>query len=610
MKKLALSLSLISLCTSAAFAAAIPAGISQFSARLYTDGLGRAPEQTVWDNTIRYLDANDCSPEIAKSFARGVMLSTEFQSITGSDYGDKLMRLYRATLFRDPDQGGLAFWLDVANRTHDWPLIVEEILKSSEFADNVRNNICNQTTGGNATIGMQKNHQPIRVFNGVAGQFNGGTRAQLQTLLDQAGAEAKRTGQRQTVTLSQGALVELNDAESLLIPVNVTLTTAGNLAPNQYPRMARIYRSGASIKGPLVALQGAMPAAGAKPGPGAELIGVWVDGMRSVLAPKQDGKTYDPTYEQNNVQVRGANARVANNFLTDAAAWSALYVTSNYRGQFGTCSGSKIIGNLVTLFGSGHFPATIPNNNSTSNWTDGISVACGNTEIAYNSVVDATDVGIILFRNPETDLVSGIASTAAAVQDSKIYNNTVLNAGNSAYGALATDALNQCQLTPIAPGSLEAINHAVECSKKNRAPFDGARFDQNLILGTPTVHYDIMLAVGTRPWFGKGSITASGVEFSNNRTGSTPILVNTGVLVGGMKNAKLSNNLFSLITKKLAPCPEGTIVNLPAYRSNSFGTSHDFDPSSGLSLLGNQINGSPAVATPVQVDNGCISGNH
>lgn len=74
------------------------------------------------------------------------------------------------------------------------------------------------------------------------------------------------------------------------------------------------------------------------------------------------------------------------------------------------CSGQFCFtGNLVTAYSSSHF---------NQDWSDGLSVACEHATVQDNTVIDATDVGIVLFR------------AYPAVQQSTVADNTILNAGN------------------------------------------------------------------------------------------------------------------------------------------------------------------------------------
>src|SRR5438046_8223442 len=82
-------------------------------------------------------------------------------------------------------------------------------------------------------------------------------------------------------------------------------------------------------------------------------------------------------------------------------------------------------------------------------WADGISMFCTNASIYANTIIDATDVGIVLFAGQPFPRPSGStilsycdgepaagSPTGAYVcprQESVAWSNTVLNAGNTAF---------------------------------------------------------------------------------------------------------------------------------------------------------------------------------
>src|SRR6185295_14795595 len=128
----------------------------------------------------------------------------------------------------------------------------------------------------------------------------------------------------------------------------------------------------------------------------------------------------------------------------------------------------------ITVYSSNHYDGS---------WADGLSLGCENSSVHDNGIVDATDVGIVVF------------TAYPANQRSIVEGNQVISAGNSAYGAYAFDPLDR-GVTPN---------------------FTGARFSYNSMWTSPNTHFIIGLAVGTRAWFYNGAVGFGG-EFSNNTT--------------------------------------------------------------------------------------------
>src|SRR5690606_30069501 len=116
--------------------------------------------------------------------------------------------------------------------------------------------------------------------------------------------------------------------------------------------------------------------------------------------------------------------------------------------------------NLITAYSSYHYNTSV-----SEPWTDGITNACDNATIRYNQIVDASDVAIVSFAT-------------GGNQSSQVYSNTILNAGNSSYGALGFD-----------PNSGRPL-----------ITFTGASIHENTIWTGADVHYDIGLYVGTKAW--------------------------------------------------------------------------------------------------------------
>jgi hypothetical protein len=92
--------------------------------------------------------------------------------------------------------------------------------------------------------------------------------------------------------------------------------------------------------------------------------------------------------------------RVHHVVASNPRGWSTLHVFEGSR----LCRGAKVTNNLIG-------PAGTPD----GNWADGISFACRDGLIAYNSVLDATDGGIVVFGSPGTVVENNTIETRKAV---------------------------------------------------------------------------------------------------------------------------------------------------------------------------------------------------
>ncbi|MFI7536462.1 right-handed parallel beta-helix repeat-containing protein [Streptosporangium sp. NPDC049376] len=112
---------------------------------------------------------------------------------------------------------------------------------------------------------------------------------------------------------------------------------------------------------------------------------VQIDGDRPTLGQKTGSAL---------VQMGGAATGqiVENSAIRNPRSWSALHY---YEGAVSSgtpqCQGARITGNRVG-------PAGV--DRPSGQWADGISLACGDSVVSGNTVVDATDGGIVIFGAP------------------------------------------------------------------------------------------------------------------------------------------------------------------------------------------------------------------
>lgn len=394
----------------------------QWIAKIYSEGLGRAPDSGAWANMVAFFTSSGCSAATLAQKGEPIYTSSEFTGL-GYDNAARLLALFRGALDREPDSSGFNFYLNLLNTGTSWATVVDDLFTSSEFTGDA-STFC---TGGTYGFGAGP-AITIPLGQGCSGQFcfTGGTQQQLQTMLN-AAAPAHAT-----VTLAQQVVVPITTTKTvgpprqrlvgLDIPAGVTLTTAGQPTPNHYAEMGRLVRSSGFGTSTTDA------AAVVEVESGAKLLNVWVDGQRT-------GPT---NAESNTVNVEtagGSGTTVSADRLSNAIGFTNLHALGTAESL--PCTSNTITGNLVTGYASSH--------TNTGDWSDGISVACENATITGNTVIDATDVGIVIFRAYPADQKSTVAS------------NTVLNAGNSAFGGIVADPLSDSP--PVNPSFAGASVH-------------------------------------------------------------------------------------------------------------------------------------------------------
>jgi hypothetical protein len=320
------------------------------------------------------------------------------------------------------------------------------------------------------------------------------TQADLQGALN-------ATGPGGTVTLPEMTLVQLSSP--LVVPAGVTLTTAGSPPVSAHGKMARLVRGpGYSGGQAMIKLLG-----------GARLKNIWVDGQRGA-APAAGGLPQPFVHGEINIQaLSGSGTEIASNFIANTAGWSSLQAFGQYETGV-ACQANSITGNTITVYAS----------SNADTWADGISDSCEDSVVSRNQIVDATDGGIVLFRAQ--------VGSVGAIQRSQVTDNIIINAGNSAYVAIAVDPL-------YVPGG---------CS--TRPSFAGSYVGRNSFWTGPSAIIEIGLAVGTAEWFfSSGGCTGTGANVSNNNTNGFRARVNDGIAVQGMLNATVQSN--SLLTTRV-----------------------------------------------------------
>lgn len=452
----------------------------QYIAKMYTEALGRIPDQPGWLNAINLFASQGCNTTTLRGFGISVYTSAEFNA-RGYDNAAKLLTLYRGALNREPYIQEYNNNLTLLDTGTSWTTMVNNFFYGSEFTNKV-STMCNSVNYG---FGNGATNYPIQPP--VSGSGFTGNQDQLQAVID-------GTPNGGTVWLAQKAVIFLY--KPLILKSGVTLATTGSPNAQHYADQARLVRS-LKFNDAMVRMLA-----------GSKLKSVWIDGQRSTLGFR---------FESVNIQIwGGTGTEVSNCRIGNTAGGTNLKALGTGEGK--PCGSNILRANLIDAYTSSHY---------NSLWADGLTIACENTTVEDNEIVDASDVPIVVFGAPP------------ATQRSQVHDNRILNVGNSAYGGLGFDGWKDRGIT---------------------VPFDGARIEDNLIWSGPSVHYDIGLAVGTRPWFGSSSDRGNGAAMVNNTSGSSKINVNTGIAVSGMLNAVVTGNTLDTTLLNVCSCPTLPVV--------------------------------------------------
>jgi hypothetical protein len=483
----------------AAAEAAVP---GQYIAKMYTEILGRAPDAAGWNGALGYFQPNGCNQTTLTRWGAQFFSSAEFHQLAYDNAATTLL-LYRAIYNREPDASGYELYLEMLDGGTPLNQVVSSFFRSREFSSLVPY-ICGASSSYSfATLG---GGLAIRIPTTGGGGYDGLSETQLQALLYSAGAG-------NSVYLAQQSVVYLT--APLVIPAGVTLATYGAPTPHEHGKMARLIRA-SPFSGPMVEIN-----IDDDPRPSGVLKNVWVDGQRR----KASAYVHDAI----NIEIYGGNgAAVEDDFIDNSLGWSNVHSYGTMDGR--PCAGNLVANNVITAYPSLHHGG---------NYTDGLSIGCENSVVQGNEVVDATDVGIVVF------------TAAPAVQKSQVDGNTVVSAGNSAFGALGFDPLYGPQY-PDYPN------------------FSGASISGNSLWSSPDTHFVIGLAVGSRAWYGTDSaidgIRSTGnIGFGASATDNTTAGVRSnfaeGITVSGMDLAIVQGNVFSgaPISQAWTKCPVGNV---------------------------------------------------
>ena len=520
----------------------IPDLPAQFIAKLFTEGLGRAPDQLAWNDIVAQFDAQGCGVDSLTRQGKGVLESAELMQQWGRDPYALTQIAFRAVLNREADPAGFASLFQYL-RQHSWDALLDHMFASVEFRS-LSTQICSPTTssyGFNGSTGVLPTGVgapldacttcvPVSVPNGAINP----NEAQLRLLASMPG---------ETIILAPRVVIPIT--QPLTLAPGVTIETYGLPGPRSYLNMARLVRAWGSnprgIENATVVLQGS-----------ATLRSVWVSGQRALwrnsLTQSVDGQppllpnTYGQVLYAEDVRTLGGfSTSVIDDRLDDSPGWSTLEVLGADAGH--GCVDNTVQGNLIEAYSSVHVASIRPD--QVTPWTDGISVHCQSSIVTMNQIVDASDVPLILFQygyNPQYAVPS---------QVSKLSSNVIVSAGNSAYSALVADpGYNPRGEGDVdgSEGSQDFTGSIIGGSGRVPGGLDPTQPDQgNLLWNGSRTHFNAVISDGTVDFFGpKVAYAGRGATFLNNTTGVQRAYAAAGIVVSGMMSTTVQGNSLNL----------------------------------------------------------------
>ena len=297
-------------------------------------------------------------------------------------------------LNREPDARGFQERRDAMERHAPWDAVLRSLYTTPEFpylAGHVIRDL-NAPHGASYLFGSDP---PLDIGADGPGVS---TESALRDALRPHGVAAPPGT---TVLLARQATITIS--QTLDVPPGVTLATTGLPPPQAYAEMARLVRDdGGHEYGPVVALE-----------PGAVLSHVWVDGGGDdpyAIPRTGDTGSVDVYLVPGAVGAQVVDGRADNG---SAGGFTTILAGSASTGTACGAARRALVGrDLVTDYSSVHADGW---------WRDGISVACENTDVTGNAVVDASDAALIVYRRligPQTSVVRDNVVVNAGTQPS------------------------------------------------------------------------------------------------------------------------------------------------------------------------------------------------
>lgn len=270
-------------------------GGPQYVAKLFTEGLSRAPSGSEYREYTTIIEEEGCTAEVLTRLAEKFFTCEAYmqQGLTGTS---QVYAVYRAILNREPDAREVEKAL-----TMDASALAAQLCGSAEFTQML----------------PDINKGPYFWGENNMEEFTGGnsiTSEELQTMLNE----------NQVVSLPQGTQVMMDS--TVFIPEGVILETEGN--PTHYANMARLIRTGSSDYH-LVILKD-----------NSTMRNIYVEGSLSAIPTEK-------TLSGSNVLVGGVGGTVERCRISDSVSHQNLWVIDK-------ASDGYLAHNLVTGYASDH----------------------------------------------------------------------------------------------------------------------------------------------------------------------------------------------------------------------------------------------------------------
>jgi len=511
----------------------------QYIAKGYTELLGRAPSPAEWAAAVDYFRSAGCSPSSLRRFGDALVVSPEYRrdyplTPAATDVGAIVLTLYRFILNREPDPNGFVANRDAIASSRFRPVGAANLLYATpEFADWTAPAICDPSNPS-YYFGLPGDWT---AFPAITTPDHGSPGPDLPESLLQAALNDKSAAGGGTVALPPREVVGLTT--TLVIPGNVTLTTAGSPGPHRYADMAELVKLPDYTELPgysgmeLVRLE-----------PGARLVHTWVDGQRD--RPDPNNFLIFDIRMLGGVGTTVADDRIGNTY--GASSLESDAAGSNVPGAV-ACSHNVVAGNLVEAYSSTHvaLPGQSPDDHPQA---DGLGIYCPDTEVSGNDLVDISDTAVVLF-----DGASFLPTTQPQLSD--VSHNTIVSAGNSLSFGIATDPSYSLSDGPARGGDAVGV--------LTRSFADGvgeAKIHDNVLWSGDRTHFDVLLSSGSHDLFGStvnqncgipdaddqdtcgGGRNASGAEWTRNSSDGLLTEIEMGIYVGGTTRALFVHNSF------------------------------------------------------------------
>jgi hypothetical protein len=506
---------------------------SQFVARMYSEVLGRAPDESGWAaNAVANVQTGSgCQNINFAALANNYYSSSEYASLNYTSI-EKALTLYRGLLNREPESSSsLQAWAQQLDAGTPMLTVITNFVNSAEFVS-LKSTICS-TSNNTADSGYRWGTTPTIPIDGTM------TASALQASLDAAKLAANKQ-----VVLSPHTVIYAD--RKITIPAGVTLTTSGITSRQQYAKMARIVRTahfggdgstGQRGDQAIVVLEN-----------GAKMSAIWVSGQRGAVIA---GQALPYSLLSSSVFMRGGTGTsVLSSRLDTGAGNSNIGIDGAYEGS--PCQNAVINDNLITGYANTHYPV-----GGVGKYSDGITVACEKATVNGNHIIDASDVGIILFRS------------GSVPQASIVSNNIIISAGVSAFSAMAYEPY-------VEPSGTASYN------------FTGSQFYSNRFWTSGDSHFDIGVAAGTRAWGEQN--TGYGGNVSGNTNAGIASIMQIGIGIDGMQTTVVNANQLSYVKQTNGVCPTkgAVVVNSDATRATpgsiSSGTAFTYGTLTGCNM--------------------------